>query len=387
MGWSIIPAVAHLISHSKPGDPVWLIEMSIANSTYSKIKRNQKSVSFTPDSCIFNGKPMEIMEMHSRGKTTLHFWRKSYTVELKDQIEFEGPDERLNFDHFYLISMSLDRNYYHNRLAFQSLSLLGLFPLYYHYVEVRINGLSEGLYLLVQRPADYALDDLGSPGILRRGSTDFVTKEKFKKSTSKENRLECKRVFKEIKSTGKRSGVDLYQYLNERIDLDAYFSWLAFNYLVRNGDYTDEIFYYILPDEPSTRFGIIPWDFDDILVKDPHEGREMRDRQLDDQLIFSSEDKLDRMIARDPYLYRQYLIQFSKVLEVLNVRKISDIFNEIEEELTPYFQTSSIIDVSQHDFKPVESWKALQDNLITNLTYIETRISLVQLLIKQYQSQ
>jgi spore coat protein H len=279
--------------------------------------------------------------------------------------------------------MSLDGDYYHNELAFHCLSSLGLFPLYHHYVEVSINGMSEGLYLLVQRPADYALEQIGSPGILRRGSTEFITKEKFGKSTSKETQQECKNTFKEIKSPGHRSGEELYQYLNERIDLNAYFSWLAFNYLVRNGDYTDEVFYYILPNQTSTRFGIIPWDFDDILVKDPHEGRELRDRQLDDQLIFSSEDKLDRLIARDPYLYEQYLIQFDKVMQVLDPQTLTEIFDQIEQDLAPYFETNSVVEASKHDFRPVESWQGLKDHLGLNLGYLKNRVAISRSKINQ----
>ena len=378
LNWCFYPGAAQNDSLAKIGQRYWLVEMSIENSVYSKLKRNKKETSFTPGSFTLNGETLQVKEMHTRGKTTQHFWRKSYTVALKDRIGFSEAGVDHHLDHFYLISMSLDRNYYHNKLAFHCLSLLDLFPLYHHYVEVRINGISEGLYLLVQRPADYALEELGSPGILRRGSTDFIAKEKFGESASEENRLECKRIFKEIKSPGSRYGEGLYQYLNERIDLKAYFYWLAFNYLMRNGDYTDEVFYYVLPDQSPARFGIIPWDFDDILVKDPHEGKEVRDRQLGDQLIFSSEDKLDRLIARDPYLYKQYLIQFDKVMQVLDSESLTHIFREIENDLAPYFTTNSVVDASKHDFRPVENWQALKDNMASNLGYLKSRVVIVR---------
>lgn len=37
---------------------------------------------------------------------------------------------------------------------------------------------------------------------------------------------------------------------------------LAFNYLIRNGDYTDELFLYLTG--KGNQFQIIPWDYDDI---------------------------------------------------------------------------------------------------------------------------
>lgn len=370
-----------LVSTTK--DEVWQIEFSLSPDVYRKMKgTSSKKVAFKPDTFLFNGVTLSVDKMHTRGKTTLNFWRKSYTVSLKNDISLNDKSGAVRLDHFYLISMSLDKHYFHNRLAFQCLAQLDLFPLYYHYAEVIINGQSEGLYLVVQRPSDYALDDLGSTGILRRGSTDFTTKEKFANHDAKITRQKCRKTFKQIKYSGTRSGSELFHYLNERIDLSEYFSWLAFNYLVRNGDYTDEVFYYVLPDQSSTRFGIIPWDFDDILVKAPHEGIELRDQHLGRQLIFSGEDLLDRKIARDTFLYNQYLLQFRNVLKILDSEMISKIFNEIHQELAPYFQSNSIIAASQHDFRPTKNWSALELNLEVASAYLQRRTVALQRLVK-----
>lgn len=371
----LLPFIAVASSQSCLSEAKWLIELTIKENIYKAVKRSKsRPFSFRPDTMIFNGRALKVKQLHTRGKTTLKFWRKSYTVSLDEKMRFDGKGGEIEMDHFYLISMSLDKNYFHNRLAFECLQKIDLFPLFYHYVEVKINGKSEGLYLLVQRPSDYVLEDLGSRAILRRGSSEYIDKEKYAKTSQDAIRKDCQRIFKEIRNAGNRKGEDLYRYLNERIDMTSYFNWLAFNYLVHNGDYTDEVFYYLSPDMSNLRFDIIPWDFDDIFVSGPHEGLELRNQRLGDQLIFSSEDKLDRTIARDPYLYHKYLDQFLEVMERLNTEFIRGVFNQIGEELAPYFQSDSIIEASQYDLRPIESWNALQENLELIYGYLNRRV-------------
>lgn len=371
-------AVLNLLD-AQSSDPAneskWLIDFEMDKGIYKKMKKQGGTETlFIPESFTINGTTVRVKEMHTRGKTSLQFWRKSYTVSLEEAFPFPWKNSFKEMEKFYLISMSLDKYYFHNRFAFQCLEELGLFPLFYHYAEVRINGESEGLYLVVQRPADYALDDLGSAAILRRGSSDFVAKEKFAKKTPQDLREACRKTFKDIKSAGTNwQGEELYTHLNERMDLDSYFSWLAFNYLVNNGDYTDELFYYLLPGEPMPRFGIIPWDFDDILVREPHEGKETRNQRFDHQLLFSSEDRLDRTIARDPYLYQQYLVQMEKAYQRLTPEVLEHILTDIREDLSPYFMDPAILAVSQHDLKQAESIEQLEKELRTVSAYLRSR--------------
>jgi spore coat protein H len=373
------PGAALNLLDAQSSDPTneskWLIDFQMDKVVYKKMKKQSGTETlFVPETFIINGTPVMVEEMHTRGKTSLQFWRKSYTVSLRESFPFPWKNSVKEMEKFYLISMSLDKFYFHNRFAFQCLEELGLFPLFYHYAEVRINGESEGLYLIVQRPADYALDDLGSYAILRRGSSDFIAKEKFAKKTPEDLREACRKNFKDIKSAGTNwQGKELYTHLNERMDLHSYFSWLAFNYLVNNGDYTDELFYYLLPGEPMPRFGIIPWDFDDILVREPHEGKEKRNQRFSHQLLFSSEDRLDRTIARDPYLYQQYLVQMENTYQRLTPEVLEQIFADIKEDLRSYFMDPAILAISQHDLKQAESFEQLEKELSAVSAYLRSR--------------
>jgi spore coat protein H len=232
--------------------------------------------------------------------------------------------------------------------------------------------------MLTARPADYALDDLNAPGVLRRGSTQFVVKQKYADEVTKEQEDACMAAFKEIASSLDKEGAALDSALREHLDLDAYYEWLAFNYLVRNGDYTDEVFYYLQPDTEPVRFGIIPWDFDDILSQEPHETSELRDRRfLDDQLIFSSEDPLDRKIARDSVLYHDYLTKAKSVLEILNEAFIKNTFDRISQELEVMVEDPDILKSSSLDLYPITKVEDLNKEIRVTSNYLQSRVSLM----------
>ena len=76
----------------------------------------------------------------------------------------------------------------------------------------------------------------------------------------------------------------------------------CFQFFVQNGDYSDEVFFYI--DPKIRKFRIIPWDYDDIFANAPHEGGAENKKALSEINLFSTEDHLDEKIATDSYLIR-----------------------------------------------------------------------------------
>jgi spore coat protein H len=158
--------------------------------------------------------------------------------------------------------------------------------------------------------------------------------------------------------------------LSKWLDIDSYLKWLAFNFLVRNGDYTDEVYFFV--DTGTDKFNIIPWDYDDLFAKSPHEGNIDSRRLLGDKLFFSTEDLLDKKIVTDPYLYENYLIQFRKLLEQLSEDVLKRIFENIYAELFPYYSNDEIISKSTYD-------RYRNTNLIMLKSYM---LSLYEQLIK-----
>lgn len=123
--------------------------------------------------------------------------------------------------------------------------------------------------------------------------------------------------------------------------------WIAFNFFVRNSDYTDEVFFYIDPD--NYKFNFIPWDYDDLFSSEPHEGFTESRRLLGDNLIFSTEDLLDKKIAEDEFLYKAYLVQLKELLNQLSPAVLKKIFEKTFEELYPYYSNEGIISLSKYD--------------------------------------
>jgi len=273
---------------------------------------------------------------------------------------------------FYLVSLSMDRNYYHNRLSFDLLKTLGLFHLQYAYSEVKINSGSQGIYLILQRPQDWALKDQGSPYIVRRGREHLVDRERFEKDLSKESKKKYHERFLSIyKMINQYSGEELHTKLNEVMHLDDYMRWLAFNYLIKCGDYSDELYFYV--DSQSQRFRIVPWDYDDIFRVHPHEGIKERNLKLGpESLIFSSEDKLDVKIANDPYLYSQYMKHFSSVMEELSRERIEKVLVNIYNDLSPLYESKPILEAVSKDGYQT-SPKILRGELNTVYDFFESQ--------------
>ena len=84
-----------------------------------------------------NNKEIVINEMRVRGRTTLDYRRKSYSVHLELPIFVRGEagGDVKKLTRFKLISLSMDYTYINNRIAFGILEQAGVMPLFYKFVE------------------------------------------------------------------------------------------------------------------------------------------------------------------------------------------------------------------------------------------------------------
>jgi spore coat protein H len=339
------------------------IQINISKGAYREIKEiSGRKVFLKKPVIVVNTDPVDKGQIHTRGKTTLHLRRKSFSFDLEEKVRLRYSGEDMEFKKFYAISLSMDKHYFRNRISFEMLKILGLFDLFYTYSEIVINDQSEGVYLLLERPQDWALKKNQSPFIIRRGFDNRIDKMRTGKKIEKSETQNHKQQFRQIyNSINKYDGEELYYVLSQWIDLDMYMKWLAFNFFIRNGDYTDEVYFYV---EPVTgKYKIIPWDYDDIFARQPHEGTEEKLRSVGQKLVFSSEDKLDKKIASDPYLYQVYLIHLSEVLKELTPERIKNALENAYAELYPYYSTDQIIRMSQYDAEIKVSVESLKNEL------------------------
>ncbi len=352
------------------------LELYLSGSDVSRIKKiSGKKEYFRGQQVIWNGDSVLVNEIHTRGQSSLSFPRKSFSITFnkKVYIRHDGKDKEMK--NVYALSLVMDKNYLNNRLAFGLLEKLNLSGLFFTYAEVRINDESEGIYLFMERPQDWAIKNQNSPYVIRRGYENNISKVNTSKDLDKAQIRKYKSNYKKINSVfGKFHGEPLYEELSKYIDLEMYMRWLAFNFFVRNGDYTDEVYFYV--DPVDSRFKIIPWDYDELFAANPHEGRKQRYAILNNKLIFSSEELFDRKIAADEYLYGLYLMQLREVFEQLKPAVIQKELETIYAELFPYYANSEIMATSETNFYPNTTLATLESGI--KLVYqqlIDTRSS------------
>ena len=361
------------------------IHLNVSNNVYLRIKEisGEKKEVRNPE-LIINGDSIDVKELKTRGKTTLHLRRKSFSYSLTERAHLNCAGDTVHFKKFFALSLSMDRYYIRNRISFEMMREIGLFDLFFSFGELKINGGSEGIYLLVERPQDWALKKKNSPCVIRRGFDNKIDKLRSGKKADKTDTENYKQQFKQIyKALKKFEGEELYTVLSEWIDLEAYMKWLAFNFFISNGDYTDEVYFYIDPE--TGKYYIIPWDYDDIFAHQPHEGTIEKLKTVGQKLVFSSEDLLDQKIASDDYLYNIYLKYFSDILHELTPDRIQTILENTFAELYPYYTCEEIISMAKFDTYPDVSIESLRSTLYKiNYRLKQRRIQCLDYLDKKY---
>ncbi len=331
----------------------------------------------------FNDQLLDLKEIRIRGKTALRFQRKSFAVFLNEPIvviDRYGKSTK-ELRRFKLLALVTDYTYIENRIAFGILQEAGVMPLFFKFVLIRINDESQGVYLLLEDPEQYYKEN-GSEYILRRGYNHNIDDFDYSPSLYLKPVEEYLSRFNEIYNLLPQiEGQQLYDEIAARLDIESYFRKIGIDYLIKNGDYTDEIYLFTQVEQDTTRFHIIPWDYDDIFSKSPHEvgvswgmgtifgkryygtSQDIYD-EIGDKLIFSIEDDLDYTIARDPYLYNRYKKVFLSLLEIVDKDLIERVFRETSEELSTFYESIAVIEQSGYDKDPTskELWKQNMDD-------------------------
>ena len=347
-----------------------IINIYTTRTNYENIKITPgRKISIKAAYIVINGDSIIPERINTRGQTTLGYRRKSFSFSLETKAAFHHRGKTESFKKFFALSLSMDRIYINNRIAFEMMETLSLFHLYYTFCELRINDQSEGVYMIMERPEDWAIKKNNSPVMLRRGYNEDIVKTEINKNITKDEIKIYRSNYRKIYSSLSRyEGEELYKTLSGLIDLDSYMRWLAFNFYVHNSDYTDEVYLYI--DPQNKKFNIIPWDYDDLFSKAPHEGYGEGRKLQGEKLIFSAEDLLDQKIASDPFLYKVYLTRFRELLGQLSPDVIKKTIENTFTELYPYYINQEIIGMSKSDRYPNANLDNLKDYLTTVYTHL-----------------
>ncbi|MCP4309765.1 MAG: hypothetical protein GY790_00750 [Bacteroidetes bacterium] len=346
-------------------------------------------------SLSFNDEIVKLREIRTRGESALRFQRKSFSVFLEEPIVIpgrEGKDAR-SFSRFKLVALTMDYTYIENRIGFGILEEVGVMPLFYRFVEFRINEETQGIYLLVEDPETY-FEDVGSEFILRRGYDHRMEDAEYE-SSGYFTREAYETRFREIYSILRQhQGEELYEQLSHRLNLEQYFRKMGIDFLLQNGDYTDEIYLYAMIRDGQIQYRIIPWDYDDLFQQKPHEvgvswgtgtiyGRRRYEtiediyNEIGDKMIFSIEDDLDYTIARDSFLYTRYEKSLLTVVSELEAAGFQSLFGKIKNELAPLYSLNEVVAQSQYD-RDSTSRQLWENNMIEKQLFLEQRLAFIK---------
>ena len=335
--------------------------------------RGQKHLITDPDPMLFyDDKEYIVDRFQLRGANSLNFRRKSFSVNLDSKLAYYDMNENRErtIEKFKLISMVFDYTYIEEGIAIGIFSKLHLWSLFSFYTEVQLNNNTQGLYLFIEDPEDHFLYQKNAAYILRRDYHNWISDSERNEIIPARTKEYYDDRFNHIYDLIlDYSGRELYDSLLNYLDFGEYCRKLAVDMLLKNGDYTDEIFFYTKEKEGKEVFGIAPWDYDDIFAELPHEigrtwgpGSKFGSRvyySMDDiyadvghVLLFSIEDDLDYKIATDSFLYNIYIGELAHLMEMIDNRVISDIVSTVRDQLLPFYERQEIIDQSRYDERP-----------------------------------
>lgn len=341
----------------------------------------------------FDNNLIKTNEISSRGRNSLNYRRKSFSINVagKANICNKFLADTFSVKEFKLLSMSMDNSYIENKISYQILSRIGLWQLRSFYTELYINNSNQGMYLYVDDPQEYLYKELDAKFILRRRYDHKVGEVYYKNKNSVESKLfrgynhyiSTKMGAPKIKLKSdyyvgrfnlmydflrKYKGKQLYDSIAAVVNLEDYLKKMAIDNVLQNGDYTDEIFFYS-KSKPGGKiyFDILPWDYDDIFSKVPHEIAQKdtycgkmfgirtyptyHDYEIatNGRLVFSIEDDLDYTIMKDDYLYQRYLECFRGTLLQLDTLFIDEVFTQTHLQLRPFFNDKEVVEQSKFD--------------------------------------
>lgn len=269
-------------------------------------------------------------DAHLRGDTSLTCARRSYTVDLAEGIHrYTIPG--LGTDEFQLISMCLDPFYIQQNTANLLMERLGLTVLGSKVVELVIDGVSQGAYLLLEKYKERLLGDHGRVRSVLRREMDRAREVPSVKYPAEDDPAALADYQNFRNALGALSGETLEAQLRSRLDLDQFLKWLALMTVLQNGDYSDEVIFFGtetlgLNNQPTTFFQLNGWDSDDIFVPCHFEGAyAMSDAN---GLLYCVEGELEHRILGDPRIYALYVAALDGVLGVIT----DEVFREVAQQ-------------------------------------------------------
>ncbi|MBT3982307.1 MAG: hypothetical protein HOE90_13195 [Bacteriovoracaceae bacterium] len=332
------------------------IDIRVEPSEFRSHLQIEDKFEFSWAKASVNGQPEAAAELSTRGNSCLGAPRRCFKIKFAEDIRLKISETKFwEVKNFNLTSMWQDNGYINHKIGMGLAKKLKLLSLKNTYVLLTVNKKPYGLYIALQKPTKNLKT---SPYVARRREEGEADTKKYRSkiagSYSEADFITAyESMYERIQN---RNDETLYGFLKERLNIENYFKLLALHTLLRNGDYTDELFFYARPLEQTQGkiyFDILPWDFED-LFSSPHDGKPNKKAgkkgYFKKTILYSFEDPLDMAIARNSSLYRKFLARAKNTLEIeLTDEVIDQVIKKVHSKITPYLDFPGVYSASKRD--------------------------------------
>ena len=333
-------------------------------------------------------KDEETVDVSSRGQSSLaKFPRKNLSVKVEKEENGEKKKLKVGGVKGKKLTLSAspeDLLFVKNSIGYSLLKAIGIHSLETQFAEVKLNGASQGLYMITGNQTDVLMKDQDADIVIRRRYNDALEVKDAKKEISEADVLKYTATLKSVhKSIRELSGDKLIATLEKNLNLKNYLKWLAFNYIVKNGDYSDEVYFFGKKNEAGEiYFDVSPWDMDDSFSEKMHISNiptfpnyHMQENSKK-QMIYNYESRIDRKVAGDEKLLRMYFAAMDEVVTTLSQGDVLwNIQQNILKDLNPYLddadiQAAGILDSVQSR----HSRTMIEDEVKVKLAKVQSRM-------------
>ncbi|MES2802070.1 MAG: CotH kinase family protein [Bdellovibrionota bacterium] len=386
---SVSPAWSHV-----NGKHTYRVEITMDQAARESLKARDKAEVSEANMKVYSEGELtdeEQVSISTRGQSSLKFARKNLSVKvLKEQ---DGEKKKIEIGeikskHLTMSASPEDLLFVKNSIGYSLLKAIGIHSLQTQFAEVKLNGVSQGLYMVTENQTDNLMKGQDSEIVIRRRYNDALEVKDAKEGLSEADILKYQQTLRSVhKSIREMHGEHLIATLEKNLNLKNYLKWLAFNYIVKNGDYSDEVYFFGKKNSAGEiYFDVSPWDMDDSFSEKMHlsgflggPNYRMTD-ESQKQLIYNYESRIDRKVAGDAKLLRMY---FEAMDEVVSTLSQTDVLYNIQQnilaDLMPYIddadiQANGLLDSVQTR----HSRSAIEDRVKIKMAKIKLRMQAIK---------
>ncbi|MEQ1878106.1 MAG: CotH kinase family protein [Bdellovibrionia bacterium] len=375
-----LSSLVSLIAVAAHGASINELRITVDAAEYTRATATPQKYDFKAAKLSVNGAPATAAELNIRGQNCLKASRRCFGLKSETKITLNG-ENGLSAKSVNLVSMWEDQGYVSSRIGYEFFKSTGFFNLRTEYAEVFINDVSNGLYLVTEKPKKAVEQYVPDPFVARRGMEYRFEVAEPAPAGSKHTDAEYLAAFKTMMNEMKPLvGGPLRTRLDQTLNLELYMKWLVVNSILKNGDYTDEVFFYADTREKQIRFNVFPWDMDD-LFRPPHAGAPNRRyaNEIATGLLYSFENPVDVKIGTDTVLYADLKQLATPILRDRAADAVVDrVIDTVGRAIAPYLDRPTVLAASARDHGVALTKAKILKMLETRRNDIKTRRDLLK---------